>query len=280
MVAKAVIPVAGLGARLRPLSSVLSKALLPLYDGRRLRPVVHYVCAEAFSAGAEQVALIVPPGQEELFRTYFAAAGQAGDRDLPGGIEYIPAAPLGFGYAVAQARTFVGDRPFLVLLGDHVHLAEEGRPTCAAQVASAFAGQGGAAMIGVQVVDGSALCSVGAAAGRPVGRDLYLCTAFAEKPALALARKTLTTPGLGEDRFLAHCGIYLFAGEMFDCLAEVAAGLPAGRELALADAQGLLLKRRPRDYYLLKVAGRALDVGTPAAYAQAWEAMRTGPRST
>lgn len=274
VIRKAIIPVAGLGTRLLPISSAVPKALLPLVlaDGR-VRPVVHLICAESAAAGVEQIALVVMPGQEELFGRYFAAARQAGDRDVPARIECVPAEPKGFGFAVAQGRRFVGREPFLVLLGDHVHLAEPGRPCCAAQVAAAFARRGGAAMIGMQTVGPDQLHLVGAARGQDLGEGVYRCTDFVEKPTVQTARRTLRTAGLADDEFLAHCGIYAFSAEIFDCLAAVAADLPNGKELQLADAQSLLLKRHPDDYYLLRVAGRALDTGTPQCYAQTLKAL-------
>ena len=63
-ISKALIPIAGLGTRMRPLSQVVPKAMLPLVDGAgRVRPIVHYICAEAHAAGAEQIVLVISPGQ-------------------------------------------------------------------------------------------------------------------------------------------------------------------------------------------------------------------------
>ena len=109
---------------MRPVSDVVPKALLPLVDAdERLRPVVHFICAEAAAAGIQQVALVVMGEQEPMLRAYFEAARRAGDSDLPGEVRYVLAEPKGFGYAVLQAQEFVGDEPMLVMLGDHVHLA-------------------------------------------------------------------------------------------------------------------------------------------------------------
>ena len=275
MVRRALIPVAGLGTRLRPMSSVVPKAMFPLVSGAgRIRPIVHYICAEALAAGIEEIALIVTPGQEQTFRQYIAAARQAGDADVPTRVEYIPAEPRGFGYAIARGADFVGGQPFMIILGDHVHLADPGREPCGAQVIQAFTEHGGAAMIGMHTVGPEALGLVGVARGEPIRGNVFRCTHFVEKPDLAVARKLLRSPGLPEDQFLAHCGIYLFTSEIFQCLADLAAKLPEGKELQLADAQSLLLKRRPNDYYLVRIAGRALDTGTPETYAAALEAMR------
>lgn len=275
MTGKALIPIAGLATRLLPVTGAVPKAMFPLVDSSgRITCVLHRICAEVKAAGVEQVGLIVSPAQEEICRAYFAAA--SGAADLPQRIEYIDQEiAAGFGDAVALGSAFVGDEDFLVMLGDHVHISADGSPACAAQVAGAFDARGGAAMIGVQGVGAGELARVGAVRGDAMDAGVYRCTHFVEKPRTGEQRAALVTPGLDEGTYLAHCGIYAFTAEIFDCLAEAAAA-GAPRELELADAQSLLLERHPRDYYLLRIAGRSLDVGTPDGYAATFEEIRRG----
>jgi len=282
VIEKALIPVAGLGTRLRPVTAVLPKAMFPLVDPRgRLRTVVHLILAEAAASGIRQAAVIVSPGQQEVIERYLdaaraLAAQDAGEVGLPEEIEYIvQPEPEGFGEAVLRGREFAGSaEAFMLLLGDHVHVEDAGCPPCAGQVADAFGRRGGAAMVGMQTVGAEELSLVGAAGGEPIGQRLYRCTDFVEKPDLATARRRLTTPGLPADTFLAHCGIYIFTPEIFDCLAELAAAGPGeGQEVQLADAQSMLLGRHRAEYYLLRIAGRALDTGTPEGYAAAQAAL-------
>ena len=278
VIRKALIPIAGLGTRLLPVSSVVPKAMFPLVDSAgRVRSVLHAICAEAVQAGVQDVGVVVSPGQAEPCRQYFAAAARAGADDLPQHVEYIlQADPAGFGDAVARGADFIGrDDGFLVMLGDHVQIAEPGQPACAAQVADAFARHGGAAMIGVQTVGPDELPRVGTARGEPLADRVYRCTRFVEKPTPAEADRDLVTPHLPKNRYLAHCGIYGFTPEIFACLAEVArAGSQPGHEVQLADAQSLLLERHSRDYHQLHLAGRAYDTGTPAGYARTFAAVR------
>lgn len=289
---KAVIPVAGLGTRLRPVSAVVPKAMFPLVDpAGRLRTVLHLILAEAAAAGAGKAALIVSPGQEEMLRAYFQAArdhasardrapGTAEDADLPEHIEYIlQPKPEGFGEAVLRAAEFVGAEAgaFLLMLGDHVHLPDAGAQPCAAQVARAFDEHPCRAMIGMQPVGVAELARVGTAGGEPIGERLYRCRAFVEKPDAATARATLTTPGLADETFLAHAGIYVFTPDIFDCLRELAAAERGeGQEVQLADAQSMLLARHRQEYLLYRIAGRALDTGTPAGYAATQAALAKG----
>jgi len=274
---KALIPVAGRAKRMRPISRAVPKALLPLIDSTgRVRPIIHFIAAEAVRAGIRQVVLVVPPGEQQTFEEYFAAARNCGDIDVPSSLACIPAEPKGFGHAVRRAKKAIGAEPFLLMLGDHVRLAQPSYPAPAEQLATAYASHGGAAMVGVQTVSEEMLQFVGIARGEPLGRDLYRCTGFAEKPSPPWAQRALRTPGLSEGEYLAHAGIYIFTAEIFDCLDEVAASLPSEAELELADAQSLLLSRHPLDYYLYRLVGRTLDTGNPTGYARAIQAVRQG----
>lgn len=261
----ALVPIAGLGTRMGPIARAVPKALLPLpATGGGVRPVLHHVCAEAVAGGAERIALILSPWMRRGVRRYLDAADDLPDAEIEP-IE-MPA-PTGLGAAVALGRDFAGGEPVLVLLGDHVHRAAPGAPPCARQVADAMDDRGGAVMIGVQVVGEEQLASVGVAAGEPIGPNIYRCTAVREKPDAVTARTVLRTPGLAEGESLAHAGVYAFPPEIFDCLDELAGrGRTGGGELELTDAQQLLLRRRPDKYFLCRVAGEAMDTGTPAAY--------------
>jgi len=279
MIRRALIPIAGLGRRMQPVSSAFCKAMLPLVDGAgRIRPVLHYILAEASAAGIEEAGLIVSPRDMEMVGRYLSAIKDDPDKwppAVPRRIELIRQdQPAGFGDAVARGEQFLAGESFMLLLGDYVYLAKPGQNSCAAQVADALENRRAAAMIGVQAVGPEQLDRVGVVQGRPIDGRLYRCTGFIEKPAPAAANERLVTPGLGRGRFLAHCGIYIFAPEIFQCIAAVADEVRAeGREIQLADAQSLLLRRRRQDYYLFHVVGRCFDVGTPPGYAAAFAAF-------
>ena len=272
VIEKAVIPVAGLGTRMGPLSAVVPKAMLPLVDrAGRVRPVVHHICAEAASAGVDRAAVIVSPNQAEMIQSYLVAARAAGDANLPSEIEIIvQPSPQGFGHAVSLASDFIAGEAMLLMLGDHIYTPAADQP-CAKQVVEAFARHCGAAMIGVQTVGPAELSRVGTARGEQVDGDVFRATDFIEKPGVEVARRRLVTPGLREDEFLGHCGLYCFSAEIFDCLDEAASA--AKGELELAAAQSLLLRRHEQDYYLRRIRGQAYDAGNPAGYAAAFTAV-------
>ena len=104
----AVVTAAGLGTRMRPLTHAVQKELLPL----GAKPVLHRVLDEIAAAGLTDVAVVVSPRRPAV-REYLE------NQQLPLRITFVhQIAPHGLGDAVRCARYFVGDRPFLVALGD------------------------------------------------------------------------------------------------------------------------------------------------------------------
>ena len=281
IVTRAVIPVAGLASRMGPIAKAVPKSMFPLVDSRgRIRPLLHHTCMEASAAGIDSVAIVVNPQQIDLLHRYFTAAGKESASELPVNIDFISQPqPRGLGEAVMLAEYFAASEPFMMLLGDHAWVsAERARPS-AAQVVDAYAEHRGAAMIGMQIVTPEILPSVGAARGRLVKDRLYVCEDIVEKPSAEVAGKRLVCPDLGPEKYLAHNGMYVFSPEIFDCLRELSqAYRPAGEELQLTRAQQLLLSRHPEDYFLLNVAGKCMDCGTPVGYAKAFDAIRHVPR--
>jgi UTP--glucose-1-phosphate uridylyltransferase len=233
------------------------------------------------SAGVTELAVVVSPAQEGLIERYLNAAASVAPA-LPRVIELVvQKEPLGFGDALSCAKRFVGKDNFLLMLGDHVYRHAPSAPPCAAQVIAAFDKLGPAAMVGVQPAPASELERVGVARGVPMPGGIYRCADFVEKPAPAVAKNRLATPGLDKGQYLAHCGLYAFTPKIFGCLARIAAdrsgpsaaNFAPNREIALADAQSLLLAQRPNDYYLCRIRGQAHDTGTPETYARTAKAF-------
>jgi glucose-1-phosphate thymidylyltransferase len=110
----AVIPVAGVGTRLRPHTHSTPKALLEVAG----KPILGHILDQVADAKPERVVLVVGPGaQGERIRQYAEKRG--------GPIEcVIQAEPLGLGHAVAQAREAVGNAPALIVLGDTIAIVD------------------------------------------------------------------------------------------------------------------------------------------------------------
>ncbi len=227
-------------------------------------------------AGIDNVAIVVNPHQVDLMHRYFTAAGKDSATELPVNVDFITQPqPRGLGDALMLTEYFTADEPFMVLLGDHVWVSDDRARPSAAQVVDAYTEHRGAAMIGMQTVPAEALPNVGAARGRLIKDRVYVCEDLVEKPSAEIAKQRLVSPDLEADEYLAHNGIYIFSPEILDCLRELArAYRPAGEELQLTAAQQLLLSRHEQDCFLLNVAGRCMDCGTPSGYAEAFDAIR------
>lgn len=112
---KAVIPAAGLGTRLRPLSSACPKELLPV--GRQ--PVLGYVVEELRGAGITRVLFIISERKTQI-RDFFGTTYTGGDASRPPlYCNYrVQKEQRGSGDAVLQAAEWVGADPFVVAFGD------------------------------------------------------------------------------------------------------------------------------------------------------------------
>ena len=136
-VKKAVIPAAGLGTRLLPNTKSIPKEMLPLVD----KPVIQYIVEEAVAAGVEQILIITNRGKTSI-EDYFDYAPDPEERliadgkrkdarivhdiaDMADVVFMRQKETKGLGHAVWRARSFVGDEPFAVLLGDDIMLGKK-----------------------------------------------------------------------------------------------------------------------------------------------------------
>lgn len=136
-VRKAIIPAAGLGTRLLPNTKSVPKEMLPLVD----KPVLQYIVEEAVAAGVEEILIITNRGKSAI-EDYFDYAPDLEARLIQDGKEKDARTvrqvadmadvfflrqkeTKGLGHAVWRAKSFVGNEPFAVLLGDDIMLSEK-----------------------------------------------------------------------------------------------------------------------------------------------------------
>ncbi len=286
-VRKAVIPAAGYGTRLFPATKSVKKELFPLVDrDGTIKPIIQMIVEEAVESGIEEVCVVVSPGGDEPLRNYFsnplppdldrriAAKPDAYERyehvrELGERIHYVTQQTQeGYGHAVYCAHEWVGNEPFLLLLGDHIYVsATEQR--CSRQVIDAF---------DVKQITTSALARTpeselkyfGTAAGTPDGSmpGLYRITEIIEKPSVEYAREHLQVEGLDEGQYLTWFGMHAFTPEIFDCIEyHIRNDIRERGEIQLTNAQELL-RQRHDEYYGIEVRGDRYDIGIPSGYAR------------
>ena len=238
-VRKAVITAAGQSQRALPLQTLID------HDGQE-KSILATLIEQSLAAGAEEIAVIVWPGDETR---YVQAAGRHASA-----VRFLPQPePRGYASAILCARGFTGADPFLHMVGDHLYIS--GGPKLSAQRIIELAEAESCSVSGVQPTRESLLPRFGAVSGRRVsGRsDLYRVDTVLEKPTPTEAEQRLMVSGIRAGYYLCFFGIHVLTPTVMDLLAKGAASLSA----ALAELA------RHEQYLALEDDGRRYDLGAP-----------------
>lgn len=109
---KGIIMAGGKGSRLAPMTGALSKHLLPVYD----KPMVHYPLATLMQAGIRDILLITSTAHLPLYKALLGDGSHLGIT-----IEYKGQdEAMGIAHGIVLAEEFLGDSPFILILGDNI----------------------------------------------------------------------------------------------------------------------------------------------------------------
>ncbi|MCT8977263.1 UTP--glucose-1-phosphate uridylyltransferase GalU [Clostridium sp. CX1] len=261
-VKKAIIPAAGLGTRFLPATKAQPKEMLPIVD----KPTIQYIIEEAVASGIEQILIITgrnkraiedhfdksveleneleSHGKEELLTLVRGISNMAD-------IYYIrQKEPRGLGHAIACARTFVGNEPFAVMLGDDV---VDSKVPCLKQLIDCF-NEYKTSIIGVQEVPDDQVYKYGIVKGMHIEDRVYKVKDLIEKPKVEEAPSNI-----------AILGRYIITPSIFEILENTVPG--KGGEIQLTDALKRLINSEAM--YAYNFEGRRYDVGDKLGFLQA-----------
>ncbi|MDD7541366.1 MAG: UTP--glucose-1-phosphate uridylyltransferase [Mobiluncus porci] len=259
-VTSAVIPAAGRGNRMYPLTKSVPKELLPLVD----RPVILTVIEEGSRAGIETFHIVTSPKKPAL-REFFTPKVEDDPRNPRG----FPMPPVNFvtqdeakglGHAVLQAREVVGDNPFVVQLPDDVFHEEDPLLQTMLKVHE----KTGGCVVGLLEVSPKEIGAYSTTAiEREVlpseitgGHSVYRLSQIVEKP----------TPEQVHSPY-AIMGRYVLTSQIFQVLAETKPG--RNGEIQLTDALATLADLPVEDgggVWGVVSRGRHFDTGNLAGY--------------
>ncbi|HAJ79973.1 MAG TPA: GHMP kinase [Fibrobacteres bacterium] len=290
-VRKAVIPAAGFGTRLFPATKAVKKELFPVIDSSgRANPAILAIVEEAVSAGIEEVCILVQSQDRELFEEIFCTPPKVENfnklskenrkyseylMDIGHRITFLSQdVQDGFGHAVYCAKEWVGDEPFLLMLGDHLYLSDTDIP-CSRQLLDAYE-LAGRSIVGLKETPLNEVHHFGCATGSWMeGKKMLSVTEFSEKPDAEYAREHLHIEGMPDDAFLTVFGQYVLNSNIFSYLEENIKGNIRERgEFQLTSCLDRLRREEGINGYLVK--GRRLDIGNPDAYLDSLVEFRKG----
>ena len=267
----AIVPVAGLGTRLLPATKSQPKEMLPV--GRK--PVVQYVVEELTRVGMKRVLFITGPGKTSI-ENHFDLDGElvqtlreSGKEDLLAELEYERATVqyfytrqrqlLGLGHAVLCARSFVGDQPFVVALGDSI-IGMNAESDVVRRMIQCYHEKNAAAVIAFEEVRPEEVSDYGIAQPK-TGDELFEIVDLVEKPAPRDAPSNL-----------AIAARYVLSPTVFDALSVTRRG--KGGEIQLTDAIRAVIRGGGPAYGVrLRPGERRYDIGNFDAYFEAFVAF-------
>ncbi len=258
-VKKAVIPAAGLGTRFLPATKAMAKEMLPIVD----KPTIQFIVEEALNSGIEDILIVTGKGKRPIEDHFDANLELEMNLKEKGKTELLKLVeettdvnlhfirqshPRGLGHAVLQAKAFVGNEPFVVMLGDD--LMEDKIPL-SKQLIDDYE-KTHASTIAVMDVPHEETYKYGIIdPGTQVEKGLYNVKNFVEKPDPDKAPSNL-----------AIIGRYLLTPEIFQILETQKPG--AGNEIQLTDAIDRL--NQTQRVFAREFCGKRYDVGDKFGY--------------
>ncbi len=243
MIRKAVIPAAGFGTRMLPITKAQPKEMVPVVH----KPVIQYVVEEAYYSGINEI-LIITGKHKRAIEDHFDRSEVKSKHldELDKILEEIDIffvrqkEQRGLGDAVRYARGFVDDEPFALLLGDVITI-----PNCTKELIDVYR-RYKTSIIAVEEVPKEKVSLYGVVSVKDIENRVFVVEDLIEKPSVDEAPSNL-----------AILGRYILSPEIFDCIEKTEVGV--GGEIQLTDALRILNERERIYAYLFQ--GKRYDIG-------------------
>jgi len=261
-VKKAIIPAAGLGTRFLPATKAQPKEMLPIVD----KPTIQYIIEEAVASGIEEILIITGRNKRAIEDHFDKSVELENELESHGKSEMLAMVrdisnmadiyyirqkePRGLGHAINCARTFVGNEPFAVMLGDDVVDSEV---PCLKQLINCF-DEYKTTILGVQKVPHEEVNKYGIIKGMNIEERVYKVKDLVEKPKIDESPSDI-----------AILGRYIITPQIFDILDNTIPG--KNGEIQLTDALQTLIKQEAM--YAYNFEGRRYDVGDRLGFLEA-----------
>lgn len=261
-VRKAIIPAAGLGTRFLPATKAQPKEMLPIVD----KPTLQYIIEEAVESGIEEILIITGRNKKSIEDHFDKSVELEFELEAKGkydlleevrkisdmvNIHYIrQKEPKGLGHAIHCAKSFIGNEPFAVMLGDDI--VANSKP-CLRQMIEMYE-QYKTTILGVQEIAKEDVCKYGIVDGKHIEGRVYKVKGLVEKPTVEDAPSNI-----------AILGRYIINPAIFEILEHTEPG--KGGEIQLTDALKVLAQREAMYAYIFE--GRRFDVGDKQGFLQA-----------
>ena len=259
---KAVIPAAGLGTRVLPATKAQPKEMLSIVD----KPALQYLVEELVESGIEEILIITGRNKVSIENHFDYSFELEKTLEENGKLELLKEVnkisemsniyyvrqkkPLGLGHAISCAEAFVGNEPFVVLLGDDIIYTDKskGEVPVTKQLIEKYSELDGGNILGVQEVLQKNVSKYGIIKPKnQIDAKTVMVEDFIEKPSIEEAPSRM-----------AALGRYVLEPEIFSYLKNTKPG--KGGEIQLTDAI-LAMKNNGEKLYAYNFDGLRYDTG-------------------
>jgi len=261
-VRKAIIPAAGLGTRFLPATKAQPKEMLPIVD----KPTLQYIIEEAVESGIDEILIITGRNKKSIEDHFDKSVELELELEAKGKVDLLEEVrkisnmvnihyirqkePKGLGHAIYCAKSFIGNEPFAVLLGDDIVHSDK---PCLKQLIDVYEYYN-SSVLGVQQVELKDVHKYGIVDGHKIDSTVSRVNQLVEKPQTEEAPSNI-----------AILGRYIITPEIFNILENTPPG--ANGEIQLTDALNQL--SRTEAVYAYEFSGRRYDVGDKLGFLEA-----------